>query len=647
MKRVIIGILLIGSALYAILAGLYLLWGLPRADSLDIFHYRAATQVFDVNDELIAKLFEQNRVPVSIRAMSPYLPQAVVANEDTRFATHLGIDPIGIMRSVVRNITAGEIVEGGSTVTQQLAREMFLNQERTITRKLKEALLALVLEQKFSKEEIMEAYLNQVYFGEGAYGVEAASQVYFKKAARELTLAESAMIVGLARGPQLFSPYRSMEAALARRAEVLDGMHAMGYITDEERVRAELEPIPIRKREKREVEASYFLDYIGDELTKVYGEERVYQGGLKVYTTLDKKMQWEAEQVLQDKEGAVLILDATNGAIRAMVGGRSYAESARNRVVEEVRRPGSVFKPIVYAAALADGMRTNSIVQDVQGDFNGYRPQNYNKKYLGPITLKRALCDSSNVAAVRVGKTVGIEAIFDLAEQLGITTLSDDDRHLAMILGGMSHGISLLEMTSAYTAFANQGIYSAPSAIRRIDDENSRTIYVGEVWQRAVLTSEVAYLLTDMLKTVLTVGTGTPANIGREAAGKTGTTDGYETAWFIGYTPELVAGIFVGNDDRTPVNISGSTVAGMWGQMMSRIVKDMPEQSFVVPDTVITNVPVYYYNGQYAESHDANTEYSAFIKGTEPKRKVIPKKKEKTRTEQSNRSWDPFGIFGF
>lgn len=643
MKRIILTIVVIAIIGYIGLAGLYTLWGLPKSDSLDSFRYRAATQVYDCHGEMIAKLFEQNRVPVSIRDMSPYLPQAVVANEDTRFATHLGIDPIGIMRSLVRNIAAGGIVEGGSTVTQQLARELFLSQEQTITRKFKEALLALVLEQKFSKEEIMEAYLNQVYFGEGAYGVEAAAQVYFRKSARELTLAESAMIVGLARGPKLFSPYRSIEAAIARRAEVLVGMRDMGYITDEECAQAGLEPIPIWEREKREVEASYFLDYVADELSAVYGEEVVYQGGLKVYTTLDKAIQREAEQTLGDKEGAVLILDATSGAIRAMVGGRSYGESARNRVVEEVRQPGSVFKSIVYAAALAGGMRTNSIVQDVQGDFNGYRPQNYNKVYLGPITLKRALRDSSNVAAVRLGKTVGMEAIFDLAGELGITTLTEEDRHLATVLGGMTRGVSLLEMTSAYTAFANQGIYSAPYAILRIDDEKSRTIYEGEVRQRAVLTSEVAYLLTDMLKEVLATGTGTPANIGREAAGKTGTTDGYETAWFIGYTPQLVAGIFVGNDDRTPVNISGSTVAGIWGQMMSRIVKDRKEEHFAVPNTVITGVPVYYYNGQYAEVVDNNTEYSAFIKGTEPKSKA----NVRSKTGEKKNGWNPLRIFGF
>lgn len=643
MKQIILFVLGICAGVYFLLAGMYAMWDLPKADSLQSFRYRAATQVFDCNDESFAKLFEQNRVPVPIGEMSVYLPQAIVANEDTRFASHLGIDPIGILRSLLRNIVAGEIVEGGSTVTQQLAREMFLTQERTMTRKLKEALLALVLEQKFSKEEIMEAYLNQVYFGEGAYGVEAASQVYFHKKARDLTLAESALIAGLARGPHLFSPYRDMDAAIRRRAEVLAGMRSIGYIREDEEWAANQEAIPIFERQKREVEASYFLDYIAQQLVERYGEERVYQGGLKVYTTLDLAVQKEAEAVLQEREGAVLVLDVTNGAIRAMVGGRSYADSQRNRVVEEVRQPGSAFKPIVYAAALAQGMRTNSMVQDAQADFNGYRPRNYNNVYLGSITLKRALRDSSNVASVRLGKQVGMDAIFDLARRMGITTLTDGDRHLATVLGGMSEGVNLMELTAAYTSFGNQGICSAPIAIRKIVDENDVVIEEGELSQSAVLTPDVAYLMTDMLKEVLATGTGTPANIGREAGGKTGTTDGYETAWFIGYTPELVAGIFVGNDDRTPVNISGSTVAGMWGQMMSRIYRDKPVTKFDVPKTVVTGVPVYYYNGKYAETADQNTEYSAFIKGTEPKSVKKTKKKEK---KQDNK-WNPLGIFGF
>lgn len=643
MKQIILFVVGICAGVYFLLAGMYAMWDLPKEDSLESFRYRAATQVFDCHDEPFAKLFEQNRVPVSIGEMSRYLPLAVVANEDTRFASHLGIDPIGIMRSFVRNIRAGEIVEGGSTVTQQLAREMFLSQERTISRKLKEALLALVLEQKFTKEEIMEAYLNQVYFGEGAYGVEAASQAYFKKRARDLTLAESALIAGLARGPRLFSPYRDMDAARQRRAVVLAEMRKIGFINEGEEWAANQEEIPIFEKKKREVEASYFLDYVAQKLVEKYGEERVYQGGLKVYTTLDLTMQKEAESVLKEREGAVLILDVTNGAVRAMVGGRSYGDSQRNRVIEEVRQPGSAFKPIVYAAALMQGMRTNSMVQDVQGDFNGYRPSNYNNVYLGPITLKRALKNSSNVASVRLGKQVGMDVILDLAGRLGITTLTKEDRHLATVLGGMSQGVNLMELTAAYTSFGNQGIYSAPIAIRKIVDEKDAVLEEGVLTQSAVLTPEVAYLMTDMLKEVLMTGTGTPANIGREAGGKTGTTDDYRTAWFIGYTPELVAGIFVGKDDRSPANISGTTVAGMWGQMMSRIYKDKPVTRFSVPDTVVTGVPVYYYNGKYAEWHDENTEYSAFIKGTEPKSEEEMRAEE----EKENKWWDSFGIFGF
>ncbi len=591
---------------------------LPGTDNLENLRLVSATQVFDINGQLISKLFEENRIVVSINNMSPYIQQAIVANEDSRFYNHMGIDPLGLLRALWVDLRSGSLVEGGSTLTQQLAKNMFLTQERTFTRKIKEALLALIIERKFSKQEILQAYLNQVYFGEGAYGVEAASQVYFAKHASELTLAESALLAGLPRGPNIYSPYVDSKAAIARRGVVLSGMVKEGYITQADADKAQKEPLMLAGKKKRTVQASYFLDYIANELVGKYGANRVYKGGLKVYTTLDIKNQQVAETVLGERQGAVLLLDPRNGYIKAMVGGRNYEESQINRVLAEVRQPGSAFKPFVYAVGLNQGLTVNAIIIDQPINIGGYAPQNYDRKYRGPVTLKKALRWSINVAAVKLGQQVGIDQVINLARNMGITTLVPQDNNLATALGGLTQGVNLFELTAAYTAFANGGVMSKPIGILKVLDENNQILEESRISQQSVLSQEVAYLLTDMMKGVIENGTGTAANIGRQAAGKTGTTDNYETAWFIGYTPELLAGIYVGNDNRKPVGISGSEVAGMWGSMMSAILANTPPTYFAVPPDIVTGVPIAADSGKLAPPGYPETEYSAFIRGTEP-----------------------------
>lgn len=607
-------------AVVLILAGLAgcAFFSLPRTDNLENFTMKAATQVFDVTGQPIAKLFEENRTVVPLSGVSPYVPEAIVANEDIRFYHHLGVDPIGILRAVWVNFRYGGVVEGGSTITQQLARGMFLTQEQTISRKLKEAVLALIIERKFSKEEILQAYLNQVYFGEGAYGIEAASQVYFGKHASQLTLAESAMLAGLPRGPNIYSPFVSPQAALKRRGTVLQGLVSAGYITQDQADAAQREPIAPGGKKRREVQASYFLDYVAKELVGKYGANRVYKGGLKVYTTLDLKMQQAAEAVLGKSQGAVLTLDPRNGHIRAMVGGRNYEESQINRVTAEVRQPGSAFKPFVYTTALGQGLAANTLIVDAPVNFNGYSPQNYDKKYHGPITMKKAVRLSVNVAAVKTGRQVGMGNVLDLARSLGITTLVPEDDNLASALGGLTRGVNLMELCMAYTAFANGGVVSRPLAVVRVLDENDQVLEESRLSQQSVLSPEVAYIMTDILRAPVASGTATPANIGRPQAGKTGTTDNYETAWFIGYTPDLLTGIFVGKDDRTPVGISGTEVSALWGQMMSKATADMPVTEFVVPPGVVTGVPICADSGRLAGGGCPEVEYSAFIRGTEP-----------------------------
>lgn len=611
---------------------------LPQVDSLDDLHLVAATQVFDMNGQLISKLFEENRIVVSINNMSPYIQQAIIANEDSRFYNHIGIDPIGIIRAMWVNLRSGGLVEGGSTLTQQLAKNMFLTQERTFTRKIKEIFLAILIERKFSKQEILQAYLNQVYFGEGAYGVEASAQVYFGKHANELTLAESALLAGLPRGPNVYSPYVDNKAALERRATVLAGMLKEGYITQQQLEAAEKEPIVLTGKKKRTIQASYFIDYVANELVGRYGANRVYKGGLKVYTTMDSKVQQEAEAVLGQYQGAVLALDPHTGYIKAMVGGRNYEESQLNRTIVEVRQPGSAFKPFVYATGISQGLTANAIIIDQPINIAGYAPQNYDKKYLGPITLKKAIKLSVNVAAVKLGQQVGIDKVIDLAKSMGITTLVPQDDNLAAALGGLTQGVNLFEMSTAYTAFANGGIVSQPIAILKVLDENNQVLEEAHIKQQSVLSSEVAYILTNMMQGVIEDGTGTPANIGRMAAGKTGTTDGYETAWFMGYTPELLVGIYVGNDNRTPVGISGTQVAGLWGKMMSKVVAGTNPTAFTVPPNIITNVPICTNTGKLATPGCLEIEYSAFIRGTEPiavDNRNRPKTQSNENTEQS------------
>ena len=604
----------------------YIYSGLPKSDSLNDLKLISATQVYDIHGELISKLFEQNRIVVSKSNMSPYLEEAIVANEDTRFYHHMGIDPIGIARALLVNIQTGSISEGGSTITQQLAREMFLNQERTLVRKIREAILAVRIDFKFSKSEILEAYLNQVYLGEGAYGVEAAAQKYFGKSAGELTLSESAMIAGLARGPVLYSPYHDMTAALQRRSVVLSGMVNQGFITESQKYLAEQEPLRLVPKKERAVKASYFIDYIADLLVKQYGEDTVYKRGLKVYTTLDLKVQEEAENVLGNYQGAVLSVDPRNGYIKAMVGGNNYQESQLNRCINELRQPGSAFKPFVYATALNQGFRSNSIIIDEPVDIAGYKPQNYDKKYKGSMTLKKALRWSVNTVAVRLAQQVGMSDVISLAKKMGITTITEDDYNLAAALGGFTEGVSLLELTKAYTPFANGGILSTPIAILKVEDEYGQVLDEYGTKQFNVLSPEVAYIMTDMLMGVIQGGTASGANIGREAAGKTGTTDGYETAWFIGYTPELLTGIYVGNDNRTAIDLSGTQVATLWGNFMKKVLKYEKVENFSVPNNIVKGVKICAKTGEIAEDDCKDIEYNAFIKGTEPKEKSLARK---------------------
>ena len=577
-----------------------------------------AAAVFDIRGELVGTVGSPYTRFVPLTQIPRALQDAVVAIEDSRFFRHPGVDPIGIARALWANVRAGTVVQGGSTITQQLARTLFLTPQRTLTRKVEEVVLALILEARFSKERILELYLNRVYLGEGATGIGAAARTYFGKDPQELTLGESALLAGLIRAPSALSPYRNPDAALRRREVVLQRMAELGFISPRAAQAAAAEPIQLA--ELRGGPAPWFMDYLRPVLEQRFGFNLVHRGGLRVHTGLDLRMQLAAQRALGDRQGAIVAIDPHTGDIKAMVGGRDYLESQFNRAVAAHRQPGSAFKPFVYAAALQQGWRLNSIVRDVPADFNGYRPRNFRDRYWGPVTLKHALVMSLNVASVWLASQVGVDRVISLARAMGIRSLTPEDRHLAITLGGLRNGVTPLEMAEAFSVFAAGGVRRLARPFYRVVDED------GYVWfdsppdpGERVLSPQVAYLVTNALEDALHRGTGQLARIGRPAAGKTGTTDGLVSAWFVGYTPQLVAAVYIGNDDATPVGGTGGTVAApVWKAFMQEALKDEPPVPFPVPEGMVTGIAVDLFNGLRADGLCRWVEEDAFIEGTQP-----------------------------
>ena len=554
---------------------------------------------------------------VPLARMPPALVEAVIATEDRRFFQHRGVDPIGVARALWVDLRARAILEGGSTITQQLARTLFLDQRRTWWRKVDEAFLAAMLELRFGKARILELYLNRVYFGEGATGIAAAATTYFGKPPERLTLGESALLAGLIQSPSTLSPYRDLEAALARRQAVLQRMVAMGYISPRRAREAAAEPV--RLAGLRGGPAPWYVDWVASQLRARFGLWAL-RGGLRVHTGLDLRMQRAAVRALGSRQGAIVAIDPRTGDVRAMVGGRDYLESQFNRAVAARRQPGSAFKPFVYAAALEAGWPVSALVQDVPQRFGDYQPRNFGGRYWGPVTMKQALVMSLNAGTVWLASRVGIDRALAVARALGISTLTPADRHLAAALGGLRLGVTPLEMAQAYAAFASGGVFRpARSYVRVVDGD-------GFVWYQApppqgqrVLRPEVAYLITDMLRDAVERGTGQRARLGRPAAGKTGTADGLTSAWFVGYTPQLAAAVYVGDDGNRPVGGTGGEVAApIWRAFMEAALADEPPLDFPVPDAVVTGVAVDIFTGRQAPQGCPWTELDAFVVGTEP-----------------------------
>lgn len=564
-----------------------------------------SSQVFDSQGKLITTLHsDQNRLPIDINKVPKNLQNAFIAAEDNRFYDHIGVDPIGILRAVVTNLTNRGIAQGGSTITQQLAKNAFLSQDQTLKRKIQEAILALELERKYSKKEILEMYMNQIYFGRGAYGIQTAAHTYFGKDVGDLTLAECAMIAGLPKSPNYYSS--SVNEATARKNVVVGQMEKYGYITPSQAEEAKKASLDIKQKSTSNTtnETAYFIDYVTQEIAQKYGDDALYKDGLKIYTTLDTDKQHAAvqamrhlpethtdDQGLTQPQGAIISIDPKTGHILAMVGGRG--QDSFNRASMAVRQPGSAFKPFVYMTAMEHDMTPDTIMEDKKVEYGGWSPHNADNSYQGRMPLWKALALSVNTVAVQLADKVGPSNVIANAKKLGITTLVEDgspndDNLASAALGGLTKGVTPLEMAAAYGAFANKGVYIKPTAIIKILDRNGNVLEdnSSDVQKTQVMSEKTAYEMTSMLEGVITRGTGTAASIGRPAAGKTGTTDDNHDAWFIGYTPDIVTAVWVGDDtgSQSLGEIYGGTVpAQIWHDYMASAVSGTSTDDFDVP----------------------------------------------------------------
>ncbi len=583
---------------------LYLM-SLPPISNFDDIKPNPVTSIYSEDGEIIKTFTVFKFEHVSIKDIPEPLKEAIISTEDKNFYHHRGFDTIGLIRSFLANIQAGKLKQGGSTITQQLARILFLSNERTFDRKIKELVIAHRIEKTISKDEILEMYLNAVYLGAGTYGVLSASTTYFDKTLDQLTLGEMALIAGLPQAPSIYSPFNDPDAALKRRDWVLKRMYRMGCITRAQYKEAIKEKLHLNTKPRLYSfnKAPYFVDYVLAELDYLgFDEQEISQGGLKIYTTVNYKTQMAAQDSLVNDlrnagltrdvtQAALFSFSPTTGKIFAYVGGKNYESSQYDRVTNAIRPPGSSFKPFVYAAAIQQGLKANDILEDTPITVGGWKPKNYGDKYRGRIPAWLAVAVSSNVCAVKLIQKVSPSTVISVVRDMGITTPLQNDMTIA--LG--SNGVKLYDMVVAYGAFANGGFKVRPFAVERV--ENSRGVVIYENSGPKIIKVmgyETAAEMTSMLKKVIEMGTGQGAKIGREAAGKTGTTDSYRDAWFVGYTPDLVTGVWVGNDDNSKLGgITGGTVpARIWADYMRVAVQSFPNSVFDYPESSLAKSSV-------------------------------------------------------
>ena len=562
-----------GAVLWCVL---FFLFAPPLPDTTSLWKARQSpgATFYGVDGVVISQRGAFNGALIPVAELPKYLSQAVIATEDRRFYNHFGMDVIGFARAIVSNVAAGRIVQGGSTLTQQLAKNLFLTPTRTITRKIQELMLAIWLEARLSKDEIITLYLNRVYLGAGAYGVEAAAQKYFGKSARRVNLSEAAMLAGLLKAPSRYAPTNNLKRSRSRAKQVLKNMVAAGYLSDAELARAVRAPATLT-RSVASSDSRYFIDWVQERLPSLVGHPDT---DLIVRTTLDTRMQRTAARAVAahlKRDGAkrkigqaALIAFHPSGAIRAMIGGRSYAKSQFNRATQARRQPGSAFKPFVFLTALEGGMRPRDKVRDAAVKVGDWRPRNFSKKYLGDVTLETALAKSLNAPAVRLSERFGRGNVAKTARRLGV--LSKLTKHPSLALGVSE--VSLMELTGAYAPLANGGRAVFTHGILEVRTRAGRLLYrrKGSSGRRVIAARHVAQM-NQMLSTVIKTGTGRAARPGaRPAAGKTGTSQNFRDGWFIGYTADLVAGVWVGNDNNAPMRkvTGGQTPARIWRQFI-------------------------------------------------------------------------------
>ncbi|MEO0406195.1 MAG: penicillin-binding protein 1A [Cyanobacteria bacterium P01_A01_bin.135] len=578
---------------------------LPDVRALRDYIPTETSYIYDVNGTLLDSLHDEaNREVVNLDNISPDLKRAVLAIEDSHFFSHRGVNPTSVARAFLANLQEGATVEGGSTVTMQLVKNLFLSPERTISRKVAEAILALRLEQIFPKDQIFEMYLNQVYWGHNTYGVETAAQSYFNKSASDLSLAESAMMAGLIQAPEDFSPFLNYQLSKQRQAIVLERMRRLAWITQAEYDAAKQEPIRLGQVTSfRQSQSPYVTDAVRQELIDRFGQEAVLKGGMRVQTTVDVNFQRMAEQVVQQEyqnlqwrglyadQIALVAVDPRTHFVKAMVGGVNYSSSQYNRATQARRQPGSAFKPLVYYTALASGRYTPlSTINDSPVSYPDgnelYSPRNYDGTFGGPMTLQRALEVSRNIPAIKLGQNVGIDSVIEVARSLGIT--SPIEPVVSLPLGAVD--LTPLEIAGAFATFASGGWYSETTFVVQVADSTGALLLDNRPNPKRILDPWAVASLNQMMQGVVSQGTGRAARLNRPVAGKTGTTSSERDIWFIGYVPQLATAVWVGNDDYRPLSsraTGGQFVAPIWRAFMEQALEGVPVQEFDPPSNFV------------------------------------------------------------
>lgn len=572
---------------------------LPDIRILENYHPNQSTRIFDRNNNLLANIHgDEDRVVVPLSSISTNIQRAVMAIEDNRFYQHNGVDIRGTFRAIATNARGGAR-QGGSTLTQQLVKNLFLSPERSYSRKLAEAVLSLRVEKYYSKDKILEMYLNQVYWGNRAYGIEKAGRRYFGVSAKELSISQAALLAGLLKAPEGLSPFRHPKAARKRQLNVIAKMKDYGYITDEQAEEAKAEKITFRSQIEQPSRHPYYVSHVIHELNQTYGTDAVRRGGLQVYTSIDPKAQKAAKKALTDRikafpnysnvsNGALIAIDVDTAEIIAMVGGIDFKQSQFNNATQAKRAAGSQFKPFVYLTAFRLGLLTpNSIIHDKPISYNTgvsiWRPKNYDGRFLGPITIREALTRSRNTTTVQVGQRVGIDEVIKTAKLAGVT--SKIDRNFASFLG--ASGMSPLQMATAFSTFARNGVRMYPTTIRRVENVSKEQLKYKKPKPERTLNQEAVEQLNSILVNVVENGTGRRAKLpDRQVAGKTGTTDKTRDIWFTGFTPDMVATIWMGNEKYVPLRgVYSSDAAQVWHDFAEGYYAehDIPPRAFELP----------------------------------------------------------------